>query len=208
MRNNLLDLKVLSSYYDREGIDGLYYDPPEPEPGTLEPPPDGTASDPEATGYVYNPYLLFKYFRDQLCSSENGTRADMLWQLSWVGNVTDMMTNIASSMTSAMMNNADDPLVGIGYSEEVYIRVRWPWLILPAALVLSTMALLILVMVKSSSSRVVLWKSSLLALMFHGPGLTDEDHISLHKVTQMETRAKQIQVEMLGPSEEWKFVRR
>lgn len=202
-------MESLSSYHDKEGITNWHSDET-PGPMILRPPTSGFIANPDGRGYGYHPLRLFWYFRDQLAyTSEN--RAELLSQLSLADNVTDMMNNVALSMSSALMNNVEDfgeNVIGTGYRDEVFIHVKWPWLILTATLVLSTMILLLVVMIESSRDGIVLWKSSILALMFHGHGLHDENAIPVHQVSQMETMAKGIKAEMLGQHEDWKFVRR
>lgn len=61
-----------------------------------------------------------------------------------------------------------DPANGTAYVQEIYVRVRWPWLILLGTVLLSTAVFLALTMYQSSRYNVAAWKSEPLALMYHG----------------------------------------
>ena len=208
VNNGVSNLDILSTYYDRKGLTGLDGNTSDLGAVFSLSPPDGNASASNLSTYSFKPGSLLNYFQGQLTASGSSTRADLLSQLSLADNITDIVTNIGLSMTSALMNGANQSQVGTVNHEEVFINVHWPWLILPAGLVLSTIVLLFLVMVKSSRNKMMIWKSSALALAFHGPQLCDNDDVLVHKMTEMEAKAKRIKVELLGSGEDWKFIRR
>lgn len=209
VNNGLSNLDILSTYYDKEGLVGMYGNVTISSTKMFSlSPPDGNVPASGTSVYSFNPRSLFEYFQGQLTSSGSSSRADLLSQLSLADNVTGMMTNIGLSMTSALMNEGNQTQMGTETDEVVFINVHWPWLILPAGLVLSTSVLLFLVMARSSRNKIMIWKSSALALVFHGPNLSDRDDVQAHRVTEMEIKAKRTKVEMLSSGEDWKFIQK
>ena len=197
------DIRILSTYHDPEGLED---DSSGSKTRSLSL-PTSQASNFNASAYSFNPEILQAYFQNQL-NSTNGKPTDLLSQLSWTTNVTQMVTNIGLSMTAALMNNGTDEQFGAAYSNKAFIHVRWPWLLFPAGLVLFTTIIFFLVMAKTAQKNMIVWKSSVLALIFHASGLQHKNDITATKVTQMESRAKNLKVELLGPHDGWKFVRR
>jgi len=117
----------------------------------------GNGTNCSASNYTITAVPLLRYFRLQLASSESSPSADLLSKLGLATNVTDTVTKIGLSMTLAMMNQGHQTLPGPAFDTEVLLHVRWPWLILPVALALSSVALLLLVMAKISRDGMVLW---------------------------------------------------
>ena len=87
-------------------------------------------------------------------------------------NFSQTMDNMALSLTNYIRQNEHSVQVqGESQSIEVYVKVSWPWLILPATLVLLSAVLLGLSIISSMGKGVHKWKSSALAPLFYG--LTD-----------------------------------
>jgi hypothetical protein len=57
---------------------------------------------------------------------------------------------------------------GTASREETYVHVEWPWITLPTALVGMSILFLGGTMMKNESKHALAWKSSSLALLFHG----------------------------------------
>ncbi|PVH92340.1 hypothetical protein DM02DRAFT_700264 [Periconia macrospinosa] len=60
------------------------------------------------------------------------------------------------------------PVEGFTQTIEVYVAVRWAWLSFSGVLLVVTWAFFILVMISSAKKSVVVWKTSPLALLYHG----------------------------------------
>lgn len=60
------------------------------------------------------------------------------------------------------------PMLGTAYELSTFVHIRWAWITLPALVVLMTGAFLAAAMLRSRSTRTRLWKSSALAMLFHG----------------------------------------
>ncbi|KAF2671238.1 hypothetical protein BT63DRAFT_211058 [Microthyrium microscopicum] len=116
------------------------------------------------------------------------------------------MQNIATSMTNAIRNSQKKATFkGTATQAQTKIVVRWPWIILPVAVVVGGNLLLVLSIVESSRRQTPLWRSSSLALMFHG--LKGVGDYPAEKTSEMESSAKELKVRLMGSSgQEMRFV--
>ena len=60
------------------------------------------------------------------------------------------------------------PVIGTAYKMSTYVHIRWGWITLPAVVVLMTGAFLAAAILRSRATSTTLWKSSALAMLFHG----------------------------------------
>lgn len=74
-------------------------------------------------------------------------------------------------------NSNATSFAGDVFIKEVYIRVRWPWLIIPLVETLTTAVLLVSCIILSRHSRLL--KTSIIALLFHGLDGWSADEINL-----------------------------
>ncbi|KAK9846835.1 hypothetical protein MYU51_000707 [Penicillium brevicompactum] len=77
-----------------------------------------------------------------------------------------VMSNIANSLNKMVLIRDGEDVNGTAYGMEVFIVVQWPWLILPGVLVISGVSFFFLALI--SNERIVLWKSSVFAFLYHG----------------------------------------
>ena len=96
--------------------------------------------------------------------------AQALWH---VDDLDSLMNNLADRMTDALRNLYSDPVtdaadLGKVYTTQTYVHVTWPWLILPVALVIASCIVLLAAIISSSRHQTIVWKSSSLAVLFHG----------------------------------------
>lgn len=96
--------------------------------------------------------------------------AQALWH---VDDLDSLMNNLADRMTDALRNLYSDPVtdaadLGKVYTTQTYVHVTWPWLILPVALVIASCMVLLAAIISSSRHQTIVWKSSSLAVLFHG----------------------------------------
>jgi hypothetical protein len=144
----------------------------------------------------------------------------VLWQL----DIDALFSNLAASMTRNVREvDWDDQTYSGGYLEpvkgagtangtawvpEVYIQVRWPWLILPITLVALTILFLTLTVVETARSKVEVWKSSPVPLLFHGLENTEATRLRLAaQLVEMERMAEKIPVKLEESDTGWKLVR-
>ena len=147
----------------------------------------------------YLPEFLAGHVEDAI--EDDFSDSAWLGQLYHGGNVTISDANttwatIADSMTVHMRQSADgfnlQPLNGEAQHTETCISVQWPWLAFPASLlVLSVVFLIATVLQSIKYSRKQMWKSSPLALLFHGLNHDLRDRAHLGNTDEEMKRAAQ-----------------
>ncbi|KAI1076771.1 hypothetical protein F5B20DRAFT_572619 [Whalleya microplaca] len=71
-----------------------------------------------------------------------------------------------SAQTASTTKNPDDvKAVGTAWTAEVYVHVRWPWMILPIAVEALALVFLVSTIVQSKVSGMAVWKSSTLPML-------------------------------------------
>lgn len=121
----------------------------------------------------------------------------------------NLLQNISISITNLMRNvdNTTAPVVGQVWNTETIVHVRWVWFIYPIAVIVLTLLFLVATIVESSTQHIKVWKSSILAVLFHGfDPVYDSSNGTLDN-TQMEAHAKQVKVEFMPRQEAWRFVK-
>ena len=122
----------------------------------------------------------------------------------------NLLQNISISMTN-LIRNADSttaPVIGKVWTAETIVHVQWIWFIYPIAMILLTLVFLVATIVQSSSQDIKVWKSSILAVLFHG--LDDPGYNGTHQPldsTDMERRAEDVKVEFMPLASAWRFVK-
>ena len=121
-------------------------------------------------------------------------------------NVSDSMTDFFRLQTFPKYN---DPAQGLVSQNQTCLGVRWPWLAFPTALVLLTLTFFIAMLVESrprAFKNASIWKSTPLALLFHGLELLDGRHVDGDDVSDMETMAREITVRLETTNDGLKLV--
>ncbi|OQD95266.1 hypothetical protein PENSOL_c021G05122 [Penicillium solitum] len=98
----------------------------------------------------------------------------LMKQLERVG-LEKAMANIAASLTKHGLEITNHSVNGTVYVTNVFVNVRWPWMILPGLLVLLGAIFLATTITVSKQSHIPLWKSSALAAYYHGLESLDDD---------------------------------
>lgn len=92
------------------------------------------------------------------------------------GNISATLDNIAVSVTNQIRSSFDSSNVtGTVMYPIVYIEVIWPWFIYPITLTLLAVVLLFVTIWLSCGYEKMVWKSSSLALLFHGMPVEEAD---------------------------------
>nr|KAK5444628.1 hypothetical protein LTR18_004332 [Exophiala xenobiotica] len=110
--------------------------------------------------------------RDAVEALWNGT-SDMN---AWMSNVALSMTNIMRSTTQA--NRA----VYDGSASQLGVHIRWPWIALPASMVLASLVFLILIIIETTRSPVEAWKGSPLAYLIFGVDQETKGSLENHAI--------------------------
>ncbi|CAI7623031.1 unnamed protein product [Penicillium palitans] len=86
------------------------------------------------------------------------------------------IANIAAYLTKHGLEITNHTVNGTVHVTNVFVNVRWPWMILPGLLVLLGAIFLVATITVSKKSHIPLWKSSALAAYYHGLERFDDDN--------------------------------
>ncbi|KAL4915661.1 hypothetical protein BDW62DRAFT_203421 [Aspergillus aurantiobrunneus] len=104
-----------------------------------------------------------------------------IWKILDAG-LEPIVSNVAASFTKAAFEASEFTVDGTVFASEVYVSVDWVWLVLPAAVVALGIVFLLLTIATNYRQRIDLWKSSIIAVVFHGLG--DVEHeVAIGKIT-------------------------
>ena len=119
---------------------------------------------------------------------------------------------LANSITATIRLRGDggssEYARGVTLETQTCITVQWAWIALPAALLVLAVVFLAATILKTSNlAQDAVWKSSSLALLFHGlsPGLLNQ-HTALGQNSEMERAAKEIRPKLEHSQAGWMFV--
>ena len=119
------------------------------------------------------------------------------------------MADLATAMTVAFRSfNGAVPIRGEAFGFETYVHVRWGWIALPVLVVLLTGIFLAAAVLKSRQSRTKLWKSSALAMLFHG--LDEETRMQFARqgsLNDQKRRAREVRVQLDGDGDHGSLLR-
>lgn len=116
-----------------------------------------------------------------------------LWSSS---NLTNSITSMADSMTDHIRSSTSAThLPGRTFRTETYIHMRWPWMALPATMVILSTVLLIVVSVANRKYSTLTWKSSVLPLLLGKLQIGSEHELgTLQTVTAVQDESKKIRM--------------
>ena len=106
------------------------------------------------------------------------------------------MDRVAAAMTSRLRDMSNHTVRGQSVSIDLYVRVSWLWLLLPVFSVTLGTVLLVSVMITTRKHKLPIWKTSELALLFHGLDFRVDDRVKMHKASHMEDIALALQVRL------------
>jgi hypothetical protein len=113
-------------------------------------------------------------------------------------NFSERVENIAVALTNWGLQTTNDTWSGDAYADESFVRVRWHWIVLPAFLELASLVLLVLTIIHSRRMDIPLWKSSVLALIYHGVDeLRAQENPATERWSSMEGAAKEVDVQLV-----------
>lgn len=124
---------------------------------------------------------------------------DIVSTIFRTGNLTQILHSITTSLTDAIRaDSRSEGAKGEALRVETYIDVRWPWIILPAIVIIGSIALLLGTVIASEQQRAVLWKASVLPLLSSQLVTTPGNELSsLRNVDQMQDLAMHTQVKLI-----------
>jgi len=120
-----------------------------------------------------------------------------------------LMEDLAVSMTVAMRSFAGAvPHAGLAMSYESFVQVRWAFITVPVVIVVLTAIFLAAAVWRSEQSRTKLWKSSALAMLFHGLDADTRARIgSEGSLGEKKRRARDVRVQLDEGSEAGSLLR-
>lgn len=215
IQNGVLNQTVIGTWSNDSALDmsAVYFRPN----STL----NAGGKDP-AGGYYVSPMSnlpLVKYLQDAFNATVRGINlpgmsfteqelldltiysSDIAQALWYADDLDSLMGNLADRMTDTLRNLYSHPVsdtknLGKVYSTQTYVLVTWPWLILPVGLVLASCMVLFAAIVSSNRHQTMVWKSSSLAVLFHGLEGSEERSGLLVYRKQMEKTAEEMKVQL------------
>lgn len=115
-------------------------------------------------------------------------------------NISMTMNNIATALKNHIRDSSNITVIGQVGQTQIFVHVVWPWIILPALLVISGIFFLILVMLKTKKHKACIWKTSELSLLFLGLKNIDHELHAFRKLSEMEQAASEIRIKMTETS--------
>jgi hypothetical protein len=109
-----------------------------------------------------------------------------------------LVGDMATSMTVAFRSfNGAVPVAGQAIYAESYVHVRWGFAVVPILVVVGAAVFLVAAVWKSNKSRVEVWKSSALAMLFHGLDGNSKAHFEqTQDLPEQKRKARVIKVQL------------
>jgi hypothetical protein len=127
------------------------------------------------------------------------------WLPEGGNDVPALIKSLAQSMSVSLRRSAigftDDipQWTGDAWEQETRVHIRWPWIILPASLLIFSFLFLAVTIMKSEKDdkKVGIWKSSALAVLFNGLGDDVQDIVGTRtNLGHARAKAKQLHVQL------------
>ena len=140
--------------------------------------------------------------------------SDIMQALYNTDNLTARIGNLAISMSNNIRQQNDtvaSPSHGTAWKSETYVHVRWAWLSFPIAVIALALAFLVGSIFETAYRKILVWKSSNLALLFHGQDLklTNPPMIHVNKVGQMARMAEKVKLHLTqNQNGDWRLVQK
>lgn len=113
------------------------------------------------------------------------------------GDVAQVLDDITTSLTTFLRSSPNSTVAaGTAQSPVTYVHVTWAWLAYPATLAFLAALFLLVCIVFSSERGALVWKSSNLALLYHGLDQVGDADVRPQSLEEMEDEAKQAWVQL------------
>jgi len=112
------------------------------------------------------------------------------------GTIRGIAAGMTASLQSCPSNGICPVVVGQPYTGQTFIQVRWNWLIPNLINVLFTAVLLLVTILEASAHKIPLWKSSVLALFFHGLHIKCHTEPVEETVGELDHKAKELRIHL------------
>lgn len=149
----------------------------------------------------------------QLGDQSSGFSSDIMQALYNAENLTARLTNLAISMTNNIReqnSSHSSPVFGITWQTETYVHVLWHWFSFPLTIIILSLLFLLGSVIETAQCKIMVWKSSNLAILSHGRELLFKNahhELRVDEISQLGERANRIMVDLtLTPDGYWKLV--
>lgn len=99
-----------------------------------------------------------------------------------------MMDRVAASFTKQIRQEGGKVLTGQSGSVEIYFKIKWAWITLPATVLVGAIVFLAMAMFETRRRKVEIWKNSTLPLMYNASDCDlkrDEDPVTLSEMGEL-----------------------
>ncbi|KAI0179429.1 hypothetical protein GGR52DRAFT_536157 [Hypoxylon sp. FL1284] len=139
------------------------------------------------------------YFTSEKSQTSGDNLATVVYNMiHWSMGVDPVFDSIAQSITHYLRTASGQVANGTAVSQEQYIRVDWPWLVVPLVLVVSNTIFVLIVRAWSRRLELPSWRNSVLALLFSDTSNsmaqstdrevdTNRDHVLIGPTRSVET---------------------
>ncbi|KAJ5531302.1 hypothetical protein N7527_004695 [Penicillium freii] len=171
-------------------------------------PPNGSATLSKNSSYsidhqTFNSFeaTMMSIFNSTADFGVNASTSNML-NLATIlrkGNISPLLDSMSTSVTDVLRANRwGDKITGETVRVETFIHVRWPWIIVPVIVTLTSIALLVGTAIGSKHRKAVLWKCMVLPLLSIHLHTTPENEIaSVPSVDGMTNKWKNMRAVMV-----------
>jgi hypothetical protein len=104
------------------------------------------------------------------------------------------LRNIGISLNNNQAANWVEEFSGYTVVDETYVRVRWRWIVLPVTLQVLSLVLFISTIIQSKRLGAPIWKSSILAAIYHSIAEKDNEY-DLNRLSSMHNAASTTSVQ-------------
>ncbi|KAF2473899.1 uncharacterized protein BDR25DRAFT_386823 [Lindgomyces ingoldianus] len=96
------------------------------------------------------------------------------------GDISKAFENMAHSMTEQLRSSNDVAAYGLTVTSIVFVRVRWAWLAFPFGILAASALLLFATVINNCNHKCHLWKSSMVAILYHQVVIQEDAKGVLH----------------------------
>ncbi|KAF6838464.1 hypothetical protein CMUS01_04644 [Colletotrichum musicola] len=118
--------------------------------------------------------------------------------LSQADDLEALMRDIADSVTEVMRTSPNSTQFdGRAFSSVTYIQIIWERLALPVCAIVLSSLMLIIIILRNRAREVPAWKSSSLALLFHGLEAWGDDELKARDVEHLDEKSARMKAQVL-----------
>ena len=151
--------------------------------------------------------------RDPASGSQSFS-SDIIHAFFEADDISERIDNLAVSMSNNIRqqnSSGSNPFQGTAWGSQTYVHVRWAWLAYPLTVLSISLISLALTIFQTDRFEVNVWKSSTLALLFHGQHiqLSDDKDMPANTLSRMTHKSSHLHVELVKSADErWNLLQK